>query len=123
MTEQELIDNYNRLLKENDELKEEINILKAIECPLEKDFLGYMNCEYPKQGPTMPCHDRICEVIKNHEARADERYSELKEANKRLREALQMISNGMDISDHDPLKEQIVGYFRGIAEAALKKGD
>ena len=44
------------------------------------------------------------------------------EENKRLREALQMISNGMDISDHDPLKEQIVGYFRGIAEAALKTG-
>jgi DNA repair ATPase RecN len=44
------------------------------------------------------------------------------EENKRLREALQMISNGMDISDHDPLKEMIVGYFRGIAEAALKNG-
>jgi hypothetical protein len=28
----------------------------------------------------------------------------------------------MDISDHDPLGEQIVGYFRGIAEAALKNG-
>lgn len=51
-----------------------------------------------------------------------QRYDELFRENKRLREALQMISNGMDISDHDPLKEQIVGYFRGIAEAALKNG-
>ena len=67
-------------------------------------------------------YKEILETRREHEARADERYSELKEENKRLREALQMISNGMDISDHDPLKEQIVGYFRGIAEAALKNG-
>lgn len=140
MTEQELIDNYNRLLKENDELKEEINILKAIECPLEKDFLGYMNCEYPKQGPTMPCHNRIREMIeehnnqikaykeiletrREHEARADERFSDFKEENKRLKEALHKIA------DCDcPLVENESGYTtelpecRRIAEAALKNG-
>jgi len=65
-------------------------------------------------------YKEILETRREHAFKADERYNELWEENKRLREALQMISNGMDISDHDPLKEQIVGYFRGIAEAALK---
>ena len=67
-------------------------------------------------------YKEILETRREHSFKADERYNELKEENKRLREALQMISNGMDISDHDPLKEQIVGYFRGIAETALKTG-
>lgn len=93
MTDQELIINYNLLLKENEELNNQVEAYKE-----------------------------ILETRREHSFKADERYNELWEENKRLREALQMISNGMDISDHDPLKEQIVGYFRGIAEAALKNG-
>lgn len=42
------------------------------------------------------------------------------EENKRLKDALQMIQKGMDINPPDPLREQVVGYFRGIAEATLK---
>lgn len=42
------------------------------------------------------------------------------EENKRLRKALQTISNGMDINPPDALREPVVGYFRGVAEAALK---
>lgn len=41
------------------------------------------------------------------------------EDNKRLREALQTISNGMDINPPDSVREQIVDYFKGIAETAL----
>ena len=44
------------------------------------------------------------------------------EENKRLKDALQMIANGMDINPPDPLREQVVGYFKGIAEATLKGG-
>jgi len=42
--------------------------------------------------------------------------------NKRLKDALQMIANGMDINPPDPMREQVVGYFKGIAEATLKGG-
>ena len=42
------------------------------------------------------------------------------EENKRLKDALQMIANGMDINPPDPMREQVVGYFKGIAEATLK---
>ncbi len=42
--------------------------------------------------------------------------------NKRLKNALQMIANGMDINPSDPMREQVVGYFKGIAEATLKGG-
>lgn len=44
------------------------------------------------------------------------------EENKRLKDALQMIANGMDINPPDPMREQVVGYFKGIAEATLKGG-
>ena len=44
------------------------------------------------------------------------------EENKRLKDALQMIAKGMDINPPDPLREQVVGYFKGIAEATLKGG-
>jgi hypothetical protein len=44
------------------------------------------------------------------------------EENKRLKDALQMIAKGMDINPPDPMREQVVGYFRGIAEATLKGG-
>lgn len=47
-------------------------------------------------------------------------YNRLLEENKRLKDALQMIQKGMDINPPDPLREQVVGYFRGIAEATLK---
>ncbi len=42
--------------------------------------------------------------------------------NKRLKNALQIIANGMDINPSDPMREQVVGYFKGIAEATLKGG-
>lgn len=44
------------------------------------------------------------------------------EENKRLKDALQMIAKGMDINPPDPMREQVVGYFKGIAEATLKGG-
>ena len=44
------------------------------------------------------------------------------EENKRLKDALKMIANGMDINPPDPMREQVVGYFKGIAEATLKGG-
>jgi len=47
-------------------------------------------------------------------------YNRLLEENKRLKDALQMIQKGMDINPPDPLREQVEGYFRGIAEATLK---
>jgi hypothetical protein len=103
MTELEHMQQYylekiRSLEAKNYELKEEINNLKTIECPLEKDFLGYRNCDYPKQKglQTASCHDLICEAMeehnnqikayqeiletrRDHEARADERYSSLRE--------------------------------------------
>jgi chromosome segregation ATPase len=44
------------------------------------------------------------------------------EENKRLRKALQTISNGMDINPPEPIRESIIDYFKRIAEAALKNG-
>ena len=41
------------------------------------------------------------------------------EDNKRLRKALQTISNGMDINPSEPIRESIIDYFKGIAETAL----
>jgi hypothetical protein len=91
MTEQELIINYNRLLKENEELNNQVEAYKE-----------------------------VLETRREHAFKADERYFDLCEENKRLKDALQMIAKGMDINPPDPLREQVVGYFRGIAEATLK---
>jgi hypothetical protein len=44
------------------------------------------------------------------------------EENKRLREALERISIGMDVRPFDASAAQVEGYFRGFAEATLKKG-
>jgi hypothetical protein len=144
MTELEHMQQYylekiRSLEAKNYELKEEINNLKTIECPLEKDFLGYRNCDYPKQKglQTASCHDLICEAMeehnnqikayqeiletrRDHEARADERYSTLKQENKRLKEALESIAKGMEINPPNSQVESVVGYFVGFAEAALK---
>lgn len=91
MTEQELIANYNRLLKENEELN---NQIKA--------------------------YQEVLETRRDHEAKADERYSDLKQENKRLKEALESITNGMEINPPNSQVESVVGYFAGFAEAALK---
>jgi len=95
-----------------------------------REYMGlYTDYRKPK---AIEAFNRLQEELKVSKQKYDElfrmtesyikRLHTAEEENKRLREALQMISNGMDISDHDPLKEQIVGYFRGIAEAALKNG-
>jgi hypothetical protein len=44
------------------------------------------------------------------------------EEKKRLWEALERISIGMDVRPFDASAAQVEGYFRGFAEAALKKG-
>ena len=98
-----------------------------------REYMGlYTDYRKPKAIEAFNRLQEELKVSKNSKQRYDElfrmtesyikRLHTAEEENKRLREALQMISNGMDISDHDPLKEQIVGYFRGIAEAALKTG-
>lgn len=95
-----------------------------------REYMGlYTDYRKPK---AIEAFNRLQEELKVSKQKYDElfrmtesyikRLHTAEEENKRLKEALHMISNGMDISDHDPLKEQIVGYFRGIAEAALKNG-
>jgi hypothetical protein len=44
------------------------------------------------------------------------------EEKKRLWEALERISIGMDVRPFDATAAQVEGYFRGFAEATLKKG-
>jgi len=44
------------------------------------------------------------------------------EENRRLRGVLYRISIGMDVQPFDATAAQVEGYFRGIAEATLKKG-
>ncbi len=91
MTDQDLIINYNLLLKENEELNNQVEAYKE-----------------------------VLETRREHAFKADERYFDLCEENKRLKDALQMIQKGMDINPPDPMREQVVGYFKGIAEATLK---
>ena len=43
------------------------------------------------------------------------------EENKRLREVLERISIGVDVRPFDATAVQVEGYFRGLAEAALKR--
>lgn len=43
------------------------------------------------------------------------------EENKRLREALEYIAQGMTINPQNPVAETAVAYFVGFAKAALKK--
>jgi hypothetical protein len=42
---------------------------------------------------------------------------------RKLAETMRMISCGMMLTGDNPLGEQIVGYFRGLAVAALGEGD
>ena len=42
---------------------------------------------------------------------------------RKLAETMHMISRGMMLAGDNPLGEQIVGYFRGLAVAALGEGD
>jgi predicted nuclease with TOPRIM domain len=93
MTYQELIINYNLLLKENEELNNQVEAYKE-----------------------------VLETRREHAFKADERYFDLCEENKRLREALERISIGMDVRPFDASAAQVEGYFRGFAEATLKKG-
>lgn len=62
---------------------------------------------------------RYDELYRMHETYIKKLHA-AEEENKRLKDALQMIAKGMDINPPDPLREQVVGYFRGIAEATLK---
>jgi DNA repair exonuclease SbcCD ATPase subunit len=67
-------------------------------------------------------YKEVLETRREHAFKADERYFDLCEENKRLREALERISIGMDVRPFDATAAQVEGYFRGFAEAALKKG-
>jgi hypothetical protein len=62
---------------------------------------------------------RYDELYRMHETYIKKLHA-AEEENKRLKDALQMIAKGMDINPPDPFREQVVGYFRGIAEATLK---
>ena len=62
---------------------------------------------------------RYDELYRMHETYIKKLHA-AEEENKRLKDALQMIQKGMDINPPDPMREQVVGYFRGIAEATLK---
>ena len=62
---------------------------------------------------------RYDELYRMHETYIKKLHA-AEEENKRLKDALQMIAKGMDINPPDPMREQVVGYFRGIAEATLK---
>ena len=64
---------------------------------------------------------RYDELYRMHETYIKKLHAAEKE-NKRLKDALQMIAKGMDINPPDPMREQVVGYFKGIAEATLKGG-
>jgi len=48
------------------------------------------------------------------------RYLDLKQENKKLKEALESIAKGMEINPPNSQVESVVGYFVGFAEAALK---
>jgi predicted nuclease with TOPRIM domain len=65
-------------------------------------------------------YQEVLETRRDHEARADERYYDLKQENKRLRETLESIAKGMEINPPNSQAESVVGYFMGFAEAALK---
>ena len=62
---------------------------------------------------------RYDELYRMHETYIKKLHA-AEEENKRLKDALQMIAKGMDINPPDPMREQVVGYFKGIAEATLK---
>ena len=62
---------------------------------------------------------RYDELYRMHETYIKKLHT-AEEENKRLKDALQMIAKGMDINPPDPMREQVVGYFKGIAEATLK---
>jgi len=64
---------------------------------------------------------RYDELYRMHETYIKKLHA-AEEENKRLKDALQMIAKGMDINPPDPMREQVVGYFKGIAEATLKGG-
>lgn len=65
-------------------------------------------------------YKQVLETRREHETKADERYYELCEENKRLRGALESIAKGMVIVPSNKQAEGVVGYFVGFAEAVLK---
>jgi DNA repair ATPase RecN len=64
---------------------------------------------------------RYDELYRMHETYIKKLHA-AEEENKRLWEALERISIGMDVRPFDASAAQVEGYFRGFAEAALKKG-
>lgn len=92
------------------EIEEERMWLKL--CALER--------ENKSLNDQIKAYKEVLETRREHEARSDERYYDLREENKRLREALESIAKGMTINPPNEQIEGVVGYFMGFAQAVLK---